>query len=65
MEHYGAEQGVVRGLLGGLVYDRERVVVAQQRDDVVDPAPDVRLPHAQGDLLVEQGHHRHRVRHRG
>jgi hypothetical protein len=38
--------------------DAERVVVGQQRQDVVDPALHVRLPHPQLDLLVEQLDHR-------
>src|SRR4051794_19952920 len=33
--------------------DAERVVVGQQRQDLIRPAPHVRLPHAQLDLLVE------------
>src|SRR5688500_10418986 len=57
----GAEDLVaVRSLLerepmGRQVLGAERVrVVLEQRQDVVAPAADVRLPHPQLDLLVEQ-----------
>ena len=43
--------------------DAERVVVDEQGQDVVDPAPHVGLAHPQLDLLVEHRHHRHRVGH--
>ena len=38
------------------IVDAERVAVDQQRQDVGHPAPDVGLPHAQLDLLVEHPH---------
>ena len=42
--------------------DAERVPIAgQQRQDVIDPAAHVRLPHPQRELLVEQLHHVQRV----
>ena len=45
------------------VVDAQRVVVVEQRHDVVDPAAHVGLAHPELDLLVEHGHHRHRVGH--
>ncbi|OEI68888.1 hypothetical protein Cus16_1377 [Curtobacterium sp. ER1/6] len=64
------EDGVhVRGVLerhpvGGQVEGAERVRgVGHERHEVVDPAADVALSLADRDLLVEQGHHRHRVGH--
>ncbi len=48
----------------GEVLDAERIVVGRdERQEVVDPALDVRLSHAHLDLLVEQRHHRHRIDH--
>src|SRR5689334_9164144 len=44
--------------VGGEVVDAERIVVVEQRHDVVDPALDVGLPHPQRQLLVEKGKHR-------
>ncbi|HEX6583722.1 MAG TPA: HAMP domain-containing protein, partial [Thermoleophilaceae bacterium] len=61
-ELVGAGRLVQRHAVGGVVIDAERVVVvAHQREEVVDPAPDVCLPHAQGQLLVEDLEHRQRV----
>jgi hypothetical protein len=34
--------------------DTERVVIAQQREDLAGPAPYVRLPHPQLDLLLSK-----------
>ena len=48
--------------MGGEGLDAEGILVAvEQGHDLVDPAFDVGLAHAQLDLLVEQVHHRHRV----
>ena len=45
------------------VVDAEQVVVAtDQRQDVIDPAADVRLPHPQADLLVKHLDQWHRAR---
>jgi hypothetical protein len=44
--------------------DTERLVLGgEQGQDVVDPAPDVGLAHADDDLLVEHHEHRKRVDH--
>ncbi len=43
--------------------DPQRVIVGEQRQDVVDPALDVGLTHPELDLLVEHGQHGQRVGH--
>src|SRR3546814_10132541 len=50
-----------RDAVGGEAVDAERVALGQQRHDVVDPALDVGLAHAQLDLLVEHGERGQRV----
>ncbi|OJH15904.1 hypothetical protein BLX88_26510, partial [Bacillus obstructivus] len=53
-----------RGGVRGQVEHAEGVGrVVEQGQQVVHPATDVALAHRQGDLLVEQGEHRHRVLH--
>ena len=53
---------VERHLVGREVRDAERVGgVVDERQDVVDPAVDVRLPHPDLQLAVEDLHHRERV----
>src|SRR6185437_1113281 len=53
---------VQRQVVGSQALGAQRVgIVEQQRHDVVDPALDVALPHAQLDALVEHLQHRHRV----
>src|SRR5215210_4957837 len=42
-----------RDVVGGEAVDAEGVLVGEQREDVRHPPPDVGLPHAQLDLLVE------------
>ena len=49
--------------VSGELLHAERVVVGEQRHDVVHPFLDVGLAHPQLDLLVEKRHHRHRVGH--
>src|SRR3954464_1350259 len=57
-----ARRLVQRQAVGGVVIDTERVVVvAHQGEEVVDPTPDVCLPHAESQLLVEDLEHRQRV----
>ena len=46
-----------------LVPASERVLVVEQRHDVVHPFLDIGLAHPKLDLLVEQRQHRHRVGH--
>src|SRR3954447_13468266 len=55
--------GVVeRQVVGGEALHAQRVIVGEQRHDLRHPALDVRLAHAQLDLLVEERQHRQRVR---
>src|SRR5690606_24147858 len=59
LEHVvGVRRVGQRHVVGGEVVDAERVLVGEVGDDVVGPAADVGLAHAQLDLLVEQGEQR-------
>src|SRR6185312_11177386 len=59
----GMRSLVERQHVAGERVDAQRIAVDEQRHDVVHPLLDVRLPHPQGDLLVEQGEHRERIGH--
>jgi len=48
--------------MGGECFDPERVgAVGDQGHEVIDPPPDVSLPHPELHTAVEHLHHRHRV----
>jgi hypothetical protein len=49
--------------VGGKAIDPERVLVAEQWHDLVDPAPHVCLAHPQLDLLIEESEHRQGIGH--
>jgi hypothetical protein len=50
-------------VVGGEGIDAQGVGVGEQGEDVVGPAADVGLAHAELDLLVEAGEHRQRIGH--